>query len=102
MANAAVQQSIESIVVPQRTEKLSFGTKLSYGLGEFSGGVVWSLVSSYLLFFYTDVFGLAGGVAAIILLIARVWDVFVDPILGLVMERTKSKHGRFIPYLIYG
>jgi sugar (glycoside-pentoside-hexuronide) transporter len=102
MANAAVQQSNESIVVPQRTEKLSFGTKLSYGLGEFSGGVVWSLVSSYLLFFYTDVFGLAGGVAAIILLIARVWDVFVDPILGLVMERTKSKHGRFRPYLLYG
>jgi hypothetical protein len=67
MANTAVQLSNESLIVPQKTEKLSLGTKISYGLGEFSGSVVWSLVSSYLLFFYTDVFGLAGGVAAILL-----------------------------------
>ena len=91
MANAVVQQTNE-IVASQNTEKLSFFTKLSYGFGEFSASVVWSLASSYLLFFYTDVFGIAGGVAAIILLVARVWDCFVDPLLGLVMERTKSKY----------
>jgi sugar (glycoside-pentoside-hexuronide) transporter len=101
MANVVIQQT-NDIVVPNNTEKLSFLTKLSYGFGEFSGAVVWSLASSYLLFFYTDVFGLAGGVAAIILLVARVWDCFVDPILGLLMERTKSKHGRFRPYILYG
>jgi sugar (glycoside-pentoside-hexuronide) transporter len=101
MANAVVQQT-NDIVVPQNNEKLSFFTKLSYGFGEFSASVVWSLASSYLLFFYTDVFGIAGGVAAIILLVARVWDCFVDPILGLVMERTKSKYGRFRPYILYG
>ncbi|WP_419888191.1 MFS transporter [Neobacillus niacini] len=101
MANAVVQQT-NDFVTPQKNEKLSFSTKLSYGFGEFSASVVWSLASSYLLFFYTDVFGIAGGVAAIILLVARVWDCFVDPILGLVMERTKSKHGRFRPYVLYG
>lgn len=82
--------------------KLSFLTKFSYGLGDFATGIVWSLVSSYLLFFYTDVFGLSGAVVAILLLVARVWDCFVDPIVGLIMERTKSKHGRFRPYILYG
>lgn len=84
------------------TEKLSLMTKISYGLGEFACSVVWSLVSSYLLFFYTDVFGLAGAIVAILLLVARVWDCFVDPILGLIMERTKSRFGRFRPYILFG
>jgi GPH family glycoside/pentoside/hexuronide:cation symporter/probable glucitol transport protein GutA len=83
-------------------EKLSFFTKVSYGLGEFAASVVWSLVSSYLLFFYTDVFGLPGAAVAILLLVARVWDVVVDPVLGLIMERTNTKHGRFRPYILYG
>ncbi|WP_160689576.1 MFS transporter [Clostridium sp. C2-6-12] len=82
--------------------KLSFLTKFSYGLGEFACSVVWSLVSSYLLYFYTDVFGLAGGVIAVLLLVARVWDCFVDPILGLIIERTRSRFGRFRPYILFG
>lgn len=82
--------------------KLSLITKISYGLGEFACSVVWSLVSSYLLYFYTDVFGIAGAVVAILLLVARVWDCFVDPILGLIMERTKSRFGRFRPYILFG
>ncbi|MEH7547474.1 MULTISPECIES: MFS transporter [Bacillaceae] len=102
MANGAVPQTKESLVVPQVNGNLSFLTKLSYGFGEFSASVVWSLAASYLLFFYTDVFGIAGSAAAVILLVARVWDCFVDPILGLIMERTKSKHGRFRPYILYG
>ena len=83
-------------------EKLSFFTKISYGLGEFACGMVWSLVSSYLLFFYTDVFGLPGAAVAILLLVARVWDCVVDPVLGLIMERTNTKKGRFRPYILYG
>ena len=97
---------MQNVIVDKKTEtgqeKLSFMTKLSYGLGEFACSVVWSLVSSYLLFFYTDVFGLAGAVIAILLLVARVWDCFVDPILGLIMERTKSRFGRFRPYILFG
>lgn len=97
---------MQNVNVVQQTatgqEKLSLMTKISYGLGEFACSVVWSLVSSYLLFFYTDVFGLAGAVIAILLLVARVWDCFVDPILGLIMERTQSRFGRFRPYILFG
>ena len=49
MGNLATQQTNGNVITAQNTEKLSFGTKLSYGLGEFSGNVVWSLVASYLL-----------------------------------------------------
>lgn len=82
--------------------KLSFFQKFSYGIGEFACSLVWGLVSSYLLFFYTDVYGLAGGVIALLMLVARVWDCFVDPLIGLITERTKSKYGRFRPYILYG
>ena len=97
---------MQNVIVDKKldtgTEKLSLMTKISYGLGEFACSVVWSLVSSYLLFFYTDVFGLAGAIVAILLLVARVWDCFVDPILGLIMERTQSRFGRFRPYILFG
>ena len=97
---------MQNVIVDQKVgtgqEKLSLMTKVSYGLGEFACSVVWSLVSSYLLFFYTDVFGLAGAIVAVLLLVARVWDCFVDPILGLIMERTQSRFGRFRPYILFG
>jgi sugar (glycoside-pentoside-hexuronide) transporter len=93
---------LENEFIDLGADKLSFFTKVSYGLGEFACSVVWSLVSSYLLFFYTDVFGLAGAAVAILLLVARVWDCVVDPLLGLIMERTNTKMGRFRPYIIFG
>lgn len=82
--------------------KLSFGTKLSYGLGDFASQLSWTMVSSYLMIFYTDVFGLAPAVVATLFLTARIWDGINDPIMGLIMERTSSKYGRFRPYLLYG
>jgi glycoside/pentoside/hexuronide:cation symporter, GPH family len=82
-------------------KKLSLGTKLSYGIGDFASNMSWALVSSFLLFFYTDVYGLTPAVIAVMMLVIRVWDAINDPIMGLIMERTKSKYGRFRPYLLY-
>ena len=83
------------------SSKLSFGTKFSYGIGDFASNMSWQLVTTFLMFYYTDVFGLAPAVVGLLLLIARVWDGVNDPIMGLIMERTRSKHGRFRPYLLY-
>ena len=57
---------------------------------------------SFLLFFYTEVFGLSAGVAAGVFLVARLVDAVTDPIMGYIADRTKSKFGRFRPYLLYG
>jgi len=81
--------------------RLSFGTKFSYGIGDFASNLSWTLVTTFLMFYYTDVYGLAPAVIGLLLLIARLWDGINDPIMGLIMERTKSRFGRFRPYLLY-
>lgn len=84
-----------------RNYGLSFGTKLSYGLGDFASNMSWTLVSAFLMFFYSDVYGLTPAVISVLLLTARLWDGINDPIMGLIMERTRSRYGRFRPYLLY-
>lgn len=83
-------------------ERLSLGTKISYGAGDLASQFVWSFISSYLMIFYTDVALLPTAAISMIFLGARVWDAINDPMMGAIAERTKSKHGRFRPYLLYG
>ncbi|MDR2380355.1 MAG: MFS transporter, partial [Bifidobacteriaceae bacterium] len=84
------------------TEKLSLLEKVAYGTGDFASQLIWSFTGSYLSVFYTDIVGLTPGVVAAILLGARIWDGINDPMFGAIAERTKSRWGRFRPYMIYG
>lgn len=82
--------------------RLSLGTKVSYGLSEVGCQFSWTLVSSYLTVFYTDVVGLAPAVISMIMLGARIWDGINDPLMGLIADRTNTRWGRFRPYLLFG
>ena len=73
-----------------------------YGMGNFASQLSWTMVSTYLSIFYTDVFGLGTGAVALLMLIAKVWDGINDPMMGTIMERTHTKHGRFRPYIVVG
>jgi sugar (glycoside-pentoside-hexuronide) transporter len=73
-----------------------------YGLGNFASQLSWTMVSTYLILFYTDVFGLATGAIAILMLVAKVWDGVNDLMMGAVMERTHTRWGRFRPYIFCG
>lgn len=73
-----------------------------YGFGDLASQFVWTFVGSYLTIFYTDVVGLAPIVASAIMLIARIWDAVNDPMMGAIAERTRSKFGRFRPYIAFG
>ncbi len=73
-----------------------------YGLGNFASQLSWTMVSSYLILFYTDVFGLATGAVAMLMLVAKVWDGINDPMMGSIMDRTQTKWGRFRPYIVVG
>lgn len=75
---------------------------LSYGLGNFASQMSWTMVSSYLTIFYTDVFGLAAGAVSILFLVARIWDGCTDVMMGEIMEHTHSRWGRFRPYIAAG
>ncbi len=83
-------------------DKLSFGKIFVYGTGNFASQLSWTMVSTYLTLFYTNVFGLATGSIAILFLVAKIWDGIFDPILGGIMERTHTRFGRFRPFMLIG
>lgn len=86
----------------QGERTLSLGTKISYGTGDLASQFIWSFIGSYLMIFYTDVAMLPAAAISILFAGARIWDAINDPMMGAIAERTKSKHGRFRPYLLYG
>ena len=82
--------------------KIPIKNKIGYGMGEAGSQLSWALVSSYLSVYYTDVVGLTPAVISIIMLVARVWDAFNDPMFGSIAENTRTKWGRFRPYILWG
>ncbi|WP_160067717.1 MFS transporter [Sphingobacterium bovisgrunnientis] len=83
------------------SEKVTLKEKIGYGFGDAASSMFWKLFGMYLMFFYTDVFGLEAQVVGTMFLITRVWDSLFDPIIGVIADRTKSKWGKFRPYLLY-
>jgi GPH family glycoside/pentoside/hexuronide:cation symporter len=81
--------------------KLSIQEKVGYGLGDTASNFIWALMMNFIMFFYTDIFGITAAAAGTMLLFARctdgIWDFFV----GAVADRTKSQWGRFRPYLLW-
>lgn len=75
---------------------------ICYGFGDLASQFVWTFVGSYLTVFYTDVVGLAPLVVSAIMVIARIWDAINDPMMGAIAERSKSKFGRFRPWIAFG
>lgn len=76
--------------------------RLSYGSGDFGYNLYWTTVSASLLFFYTDSFGLAAAAAGTMLLATKIVDAFVDPLVGALADRTRTRWGRFRPWLLWG
>lgn len=73
-----------------------------YGFGDLASQFVWTFVGTYLTVYYTDVIGLSALSVSIIMVIARIWDAINDPMMGAIAERTKSRWGRFRPYIAFG
>ena len=83
------------------SEKVTLKEKIGYGFGDAASSMFWKLFGMYLMFFYTDVFGLEAQVVGTMFLITRVWDSLFDPIIGAIADRTNSRWGKFRPYLLY-
>ena len=83
------------------TQKVSFGEKVGYSLGDAAANLVFQMMVMFQLKFYTDVFGLDGTVAGSIMMIACVLSLVVDPSIGLLTDRTKSRWGKFRPWILW-
>jgi len=81
---------------------LKFTEKLGYGLGDTASHFVWDMVGFWLLIFYTDVYRIPPAAAGVIMLIARFWDMGIDPVVGVISDRTKTRWGKFRPYILFG
>ncbi len=77
-------------------------TRVAYGVGCFGTDLFWHGTSFFLLFYYTDVLGLRSDVAGLIFGAAMIWDGLVDPLMGLVASRTRTRWGRYRPYILLG
>ena len=75
--------------------------KVGYGFGDMASSMFWKLFGSYLMIFYTDVFGLPAAVVGTMFLVTRIWDSAFDSIVGAIADRTHSRWGKFRPYLLY-
>ena len=83
------------------SQSLSLKEKIGYGFGDFASSMFWKIFSVYLLYYYTDIFGISAAVVGTMFLITRIWDTALDPIIGIVADRTSTKWGKFRPYLLW-
>ena len=77
-------------------------TKIAYGVGAVGKDMVYMLVASYILYYYNSVLGVSSVFIGTVLMAARVFDAFNDPIMGIVVAKTRSRWGRFRPWIFSG
>ena len=83
-------------------EKVTSREKYSYGIGAFGKDMVYAVVATYLMIFFTDEVGISSVFVGSLFFFARFWDAINDPIMGLIVDNTKSKWGKFRPWIFIG
>ena len=84
------------------SNNLSGGAKLAYALAAVGKDMVYMLSATYVLYYFQDILGVSAIAMGTILLIARIFDAFNDPIMGIIVAKTKTRWGKFRPWLLIG
>ena len=82
--------------------KLTGKQKAAFGIGAVGKDMVYALSASYVMYYYQDVLGLSATFVGLILMIARVFDALNDPLMGVLVAKTRTKWGRFRPWILSG
>lgn len=82
--------------------KLSFLSKLCFGVGAFGKDAVYAIVGTYLMMYLTDFRSVAPAFVGVLFMVARIWDAFNDPFMGMVVDNTRTKWGKFRPWILIG
>lgn len=85
-----------------QAKPLTIGQKAAFGIGAVGKDMVYALSSSYVMYYYQDVLGLSASFVGLVLMLARVFDALNDPFMGVLVARTRSRWGRFRPWLFTG
>lgn len=83
------------------SQKVSLREKIGYSMGDGSANLVFQMMMMFQLYFYTDVFGIKATAAGMILLFARFFDAFVDPVVGILSDRTNTRWGKYRPWILW-
>jgi glycoside/pentoside/hexuronide:cation symporter, GPH family len=83
-------------------DRLPLGRVLGYGIGDFGFNFYWFSLQLFLTYYYTDVLGLRAEVAGLIIFLCLTWDGLVDPAIGVLANRTRTRWGKYRPYLLFG
>jgi GPH family glycoside/pentoside/hexuronide:cation symporter len=84
-----------------QNQKLSVFEKIGYGSGDAAVNVVISSMFLIITYFYTDIFGIRPKDIALLFLLVRLMDAIADPVMGLITDKFKTKHGRYRPYFLF-
>jgi glycoside/pentoside/hexuronide:cation symporter, GPH family len=87
--------------VQAHTEKLAVREKVGYALGDTAANFIFQTMVMFQLAFYTDTFGITAAAAGTLLVVVRVWDAIFDPIMGILADRTKTRWGKFRPWILW-
>lgn len=82
-------------------QKIGWGEKFSYSLGNAGGTIAFGAISSFIAFFYTDVAGISAAAVGTLLFLSRLFDGFSDIGMGILIDKTKSKYGKARPWLLW-
>ncbi|MDU2937913.1 MAG: glycoside-pentoside-hexuronide family transporter [Enterobacteriaceae bacterium] len=85
-----------------KSQILSVKEKIGYGMGDAASHIVFDNVMMFMMFFYTDIFGIPAGFVGTMFLLARALDAISDPCMGLIADRTRSRWGKFRPWVLFG
>ncbi len=86
---------------PEQRKRLSFVENFGFALGDTASNFFFQTFNIFLLYYYTDVFGIEPAVAGTMFLVTRLWDAVNDPLMGLIADRTKTRWGKYRPYLLW-
>jgi len=84
------------------TQPLSFNEKLGYGVGDTASNFFFQTFNIFLLYYYTDVFGLNPAAVGTMFLVTKLVDALTDPVMGIIADRTETRWGKFRPYILWG
>lgn len=94
--------TLQAKPAPNDAKRVSWITTVGYGSGDFGFNLYFAGLNLYLLYYYTDILNIDPAVAGLIIMLPVIWDGISDPLMGWIVTRTRSRFGKFRPYILFG